>query len=270
MPDGAAFEHLGNAFHTVEDFFAHSNFVELTQGDLTHGEELTTHPPGIGGPGSEASILGTVSDPASAAVINERFRTEQDRAPRVSHGAMAKDFHNNPNHELALTLAVLVIRQLATFMKDAFALGTRADREAFVRGTVIALVTRYLRPPSDKDKWWESLQAEDRGNTLRRIRKLQEETPVTINQSPASPLRGIEATRFSSWKAIGTGTSFSIPLGGTRFLTVGHMLYLPGTGATPVNTGIVLPSYASDRDEKVQIVSGFQFTGTFDETKWFK
>jgi hypothetical protein len=270
MPDSAAFEHLGNAFHTVEDFFAHSNFVELTEGDLTHGEELTTHPPGVGGPGSEASILGTVSDPASAAYINEAFRADQENAPRVSHGAMAKDFHGNRNHELAITLAALVIRQVAIFMKEAFALGARADREAFVRDTVIALLTRYLRPPSDRDKWWETLQAEDRGNTLRRIRKLQEQTPVTVNQSPGSPLRNIEATRFSSWKALGTGTSVSIPLGGTRFLTIGHMLYLPGTGVTPTNTGIVLPPYVSDRDEKVRIVSGLQFTGTFDETKWFR
>ncbi|MCA8975777.1 MAG: DUF4157 domain-containing protein, partial [Planctomycetes bacterium] len=31
-PDAGSFAHVGNAFHTIEDFFAHSNFVELAQG----------------------------------------------------------------------------------------------------------------------------------------------------------------------------------------------------------------------------------------------
>ncbi|MGB8466065.1 MAG: hypothetical protein WCE49_14040 [Terrimicrobiaceae bacterium] len=96
------------------------------------------------------------------------------------------------------------------------------------------------------------------------------QTPVTVNQTPASPLRNIEATRFSSMKAIGLGTSFSFPLGEGKFLTIGHMLYLPGNGNTPVRTGLLLPPYVSDRDEKVRLVSGFQFSGSFDETKWFK
>jgi hypothetical protein len=37
LPGSAAFEHVGNAFHTIEDFFAHSNFVELVNGDFRFG-----------------------------------------------------------------------------------------------------------------------------------------------------------------------------------------------------------------------------------------
>lgn len=270
IPDASAFEHLGNAFHTIEDFFAHSNFVELTQGDTTHGNELATHSSHAHGPGSEDSILGSVSDPASAAFFNDRFRTEQATASPLSHGRLAKDFHGNPNHTLAITLAALVIRQISLMLKEAFALKTRPQREAFVRDTVIATLTRYLRPPSETGKWWETLQAEDRGVMRRKIQALQKHTPVTVNQTPASPLRNIEATRYSSWKAVGMGTSLSFPLGEGKFLTIGHMLYLPGTGGTPLQTGLILPPYVSDRDEKVRLVSGFQFSGMFDENAWFK
>jgi hypothetical protein len=270
MPDAAAFEHLGNAFHTIEDFFAHSNFVALTQGDFTHGDELATHSSHAKGPSSEDSILGSVSDPASAAFFNNKFRNELATASPLSHGRMAGDFHGNRYHTLAITLAALVIRQIALMLKEAFALKTRPQREAFVRDTVIATLTRYLRPPSETDKWWETLQAEDRGVMQRKIQALQKHTPVTVNQTPASPLRNIEATRYSSLKAVGMGTSLSFPVGEGKFLTIGHMLYLPGTGGTPVQTGLILPPYVSDRDEKVRLVSGFQFSGTFDENAWFK
>jgi len=46
----------------------------------------------------------------------------------------------------------------------------------------------------------------------------------------------------------------------------GHARAVAGSAAA----AIILPPYVSDRDEKVRIVSGLQFTGTFDETKWFK
>ena len=244
LPDAGTFEHLGNAFHTIEDFFAHSNFVELTQGDTTHGSELATHSTHVHGPGSEDSILGSVSDPASAAFFKDRFSGKQATASQLSHGSLAKDFRGNPNHELAITLAALVVRAVALMLKEAFALQTRSLREEFVRKTVVATLSRYFRPPSESDKWWETLQADDRGVMRRKIQALQEQTPVTVNQTPASPLRNIEATRFSAMKAIGLGTSFSFPLGEGKFLTIGHMLYLPGTGNTPVRTG---PPFAALR-----------------------
>lgn len=270
LPDAGAFEHLGNAFHTTEDFFAHSNFVELTQGDTSHGDELATHSLGVRGPSSDDSILGSISDPVSAAFFNDRFARARETASMLSHGRLAKDFHGNENHVLAVTLAALVVRQIGLMLKEAFALGTRAQREAFVRDLIVATLSRYFRPPSAKDKWWETMLAEDRGLMRSKIRKLQQAPPVTVNQSPASPLRAVEATRFSSLKAIGMGTSLSFPIGDKKFLTIGHMLYLPGTGGTPVPTGLVLPPYVSDRDEKARIVSGLQFSGSFDENKWFK
>jgi Domain of unknown function (DUF4157)/Heterokaryon incompatibility protein Het-C len=270
LPDAGAFEHLGNAFHTIEDFFAHSNFVELAQGDTTHGSELATHSTHVHGPASEESILGSVSDAASAAFLKDRFRGEQATASRLSHGSLAKDFHGNPNHELAITLAALVVRTVALMLREAFALQTRSLREEFVRQTVVATLSRFFRPPSESDKWWETLQADDRGVMRRKIQALQMQTPVTVNQTPESPMRNVEATRFSSMKAIGLGTSLSFPLGEGKFLTIGHMLYLPGAGNTPLRTGLLLPPYVSDRDEKVRLVSGFQFSGSFDETKWFK
>ncbi|MCA8975879.1 MAG: hypothetical protein KDC98_14250, partial [Planctomycetes bacterium] len=213
---------------------------------------------------------GSVSDPASAAFFKNRFRTNQDTASQLSHASMAKDFHGNRNHTLAITLAALVIRQIGGMLKEAFALRSRALRETFVRETIAATITRYLRPPSVQDKWWEDLQAADRGAMRRRIRQLQMQTPVTANQTPTSPLRNVEATRFSPLKAIGLGTSMSFPIGEGKFLTIGHMLYLPGTGRQPSQTELMLPPYVSTRDEKARIVSGLQFTGSFDENEWFK
>ena len=70
-------------------------------------------------------------------------------------------------------------------------------------------------------------------------------------------------------KAIGMGTSLSLSIGAGKFLTVGHMLYLPGTGTTPIQTNLILPPYVSNQDEKVRLVTGFQFSGSFDETTWF-
>jgi hypothetical protein len=270
MPDAAAFGHLGNAFHTVEDFFAHSNFVELAQGDLSHGIELATHASHVAGPGSEDSIVSTVFDPVSAAYFGQRFRRGQETASPLSHASQAKDFHGNRNHALAITLAALVIREVALAMQNAFALKTRELRESFVRKTVIARLNRYLRPPSDKDRWWATLQAEDRGHMRRSIQALQSQTPVTVNHTPASPLRNIEATRYSSWKAIGLGTSLSFSLGDGKFLTVGHMLSLPGTGGSPLQTGLMLPPFVADKDEPARLISGLQFSGTFDENAWFK
>jgi hypothetical protein len=39
LPDKQAFQHVSNAFHAIQDFFAHSNFVELTHSDFTYGRK---------------------------------------------------------------------------------------------------------------------------------------------------------------------------------------------------------------------------------------
>lgn len=266
MPDSSSFIHVGNAFHTIEDFFAHSNFIELTKGDYSSGKELTTHPPGARGPDSTDSILSNVLDPVPASVYKEKFERGYETASAVSHGRMAKDFHINPNHSLAITLAALVIRQVGLMVKTAFALQTKQQRNAYVKDMIMATLTSYLRPPDEKNKWWEKLLAEDNGRTARQIKDLQDKTPVTVNQVPTSPLRNLEATRFSSWKAIGLGTSVSIQLKDRTFFTAGWMLYAPGTGNSLDDKMFVAPRAAWAADDKPAFVYGAQVTGTFDLT----
>lgn len=270
MPDGVAFEHIGNAFHTIEDFFAHSNFVELMQGDRSHGDELATHSSHAHGPASEESIQATVSDQATSEYLSNKFEQHQEAASPLSHGSLAKEFHGNPNHGLAMTLAALVVQQVALALKNVFVLGTQEARARAVRETIMTTLSRYFRPPSEQDKWWQTLLSEDNGLMSRRIKALQRETPVTVNQTPSSPLRNIEATRFSPMKAIGMGTSLSFSLGDRQFLTTGAMLNLPGTGAVPLKDALELPSHLTDREAKPSFMMGLQVDGSFDETKWFE
>ena len=269
IPNANSFIHIGNAFHTIEDFFAHSNFVELTQGDLSAGPELTTHPPGASGPGSETSILSTVSDPASAAFYSEKFKAEQQAGTPVSHGNMAKDFHSHRNQIVSMTLAVLVVREIALMMKKAFELKMKEQRIALVQDTIMPTITSYFMPPGDKNKWWEKILTEDNGNTSRRVKEMQDKTPVTVNQSEGSPLRAFEATKFSSWKAIGFGTSLSIPLKNKTFFTAGYMVSLPGTG-TPDDNIFVAPKKDWEQSDKPKIIFGVQVSGSFDVTDWIK
>lgn len=269
VPDAAAFIHLGNAFHTIEDFFAHSNFVELIHEDFSSGKELTTHPPGAVGPSSEDSILSNVSDPVSSAFFLNRFKTLQQSAESVSHGILAKDFHSNKYHSIAITLATLVVRTIGGLLKHAFTLATKDLRTEYVKTDIMGLVTGYLRPPDNKNKWWEKMLEEDAGITQKRIKLLQEKTPVTVNQLPGSPLRAFEATRFSSWKAIGLGTSVSVPLKDKTFFTAGFMVSLPGTGQLPDNSLLVAPKSEWDAGQP-QIIWGAQVSGTFDLTDLIK
>ncbi len=267
MPDSTSFVHIGNAFHTIEDFFAHSNFVELTKGDFSAGKELTTHPPGAEGPSSEDSILSNVLDPVPAAFYKDRFNAGYAKASPVSHGRMAKDFHQHPNHDISITLAAIVVRQVAILIKEAFRLKTKEQRIEFVQNSIMDMLTGYFRPPDEKDKWWEKLLADDNGLTSKRIKELQARTPVTVNQSPFSPLRTLEATRFSSWKAIGLGTSFSVPLKNKTFFTAGYMLYVPGSGQTPDSRMLVAPRSDWDQSDTPRIIFGAQISGSFDWPK---
>jgi hypothetical protein len=266
MPDSDSFVHLGNAFHTIEDFFAHSNFVELTKGDYSAGKELTTHPSGLPGPSSETFILSEISDPVSAEYFREQNKKALEKASPLSHGVLAKDFHTNKNHAIAITLAALVVRQIAFLLKNAFALKTKERRNEYVQNIIMKTLSDYLRPPSDKDKWWEKLLGEDNGQTSKRIKDMQDKTPTTINQLPGSPLRNFEATRFSSWKAIGLGTSVSIPLKNKTFFTAGYMLYAPGTGKSFDDKIFVAPRSTWDQNDKPAIIFGAQISGSFDVT----
>jgi hypothetical protein len=268
-PDSGAFIHMGNAFHTIEDFFAHSNFIELTQGDYSSGKELTTHPSGLPGPSSEGSILGNVSDPVSSAYYDQQFKSQQQKASPLSHGLLAKDFHSHRNHALATTLAALLIRQIAGMLKNTFTLQSKEERIKYVKGTIFKMLTNYLRPPSEKDKWWEKMLADDNGQTSRRIKDLEDKTPITVNQLPGSPLRSFEATKYSSWKAIGLGTSVSLPLKNKTYFTAGYMLYAPGTGKLPDDKIFVAPRPNWEQNDKPAIIFGAQVSGSFDLTDLF-
>jgi len=270
MPDAGSFTHVGNAFHTIEDFFAHSNFVELTKGDYSTGKELTTHPPGAPGGESTDSILSNILDPVPASVYKERFNKANEEGSVVSHGNMAKDFHTNPNHSMAITLAALAIKKIGLMVKNAFGLKTKAQRNEYVKTVIMATLTSWLRPPDENNKWWEKLLEDDGGITARKIKELQDKTPVTVNQFPGSPLRNLEATRFSPWKAIGLGTSVSIPLKDRTFFTAGYMLYVPGTGLSPDDKILVAPRSEWDQADTPKIIFGAQISGTFDLTDLIK
>ena len=65
------------------------------------------------------------------------------------------------------------------------------------------------------------------------------------------------------------GTSLSsFPIGDRKFLTIGHMLYLPGSAPRFRPGWCCRPTCRTAT--KVRIVSGLQFSGSFDESKWFK
>jgi hypothetical protein len=264
MPDSGSFMHVGNAFHTIEDFFAHSNFVELTKGDFSFGKELTTHASGVPGAESTDSILSNVLDPVPASVYKEKFQKGYEEGSTLSHGRLAKDFHINPNHSFAITLSALVIRQTAIMVKNTFSLKTKEQRNEYIKDPVIKTLSDYFRPPDEKNKWWEKLMNEDNGRTAKKIKELQDKTPVTVNQTPGSPLRNLEATRFSSWKAIGLGTSIAVPLKDNTFFTAGYMLYAPGTGVLQDDKLLVAPRSEWDQADKPKIIFGAQISGTFD------
>lgn len=268
MPDANSFRHVGNAFHTIEDFFAHSNFVELTKDDYSCGKELTTHAAGVPSAESTDSILSNILDPAVASVYKEKFTKGYEEGSALSHGRLAKDFHINPGHSLAITLAALVVKQTGIMLKQAFAFKTKELRHEYVKSQIISTLSARLRPPGKSNKWWEKLLQEDRGSTSRKIKELQDKTPVTINQTPFSPLRNLAATRFSSWKAFGLG-SMAVPLKDCTFFTAGFMLYAPGTGVSVDDTLLVAPRPEWDVADKPKVIVGAQISGTFDLTDIF-
>jgi hypothetical protein len=67
--------HLGNAFHTIEDFFSHSNWIELMQGDMRHGKELIT-----GNPSGPSQSVPRVMEGVTSGFAREAYRQESERA----------------------------------------------------------------------------------------------------------------------------------------------------------------------------------------------
>jgi Domain of unknown function (DUF4157)/Heterokaryon incompatibility protein Het-C len=219
--------HLGNAFHTVEDFFAHSNFVELINNDYSLGRELATGSV-TAEKGNEAASLGgviaSISDP-STRPLYERTAVEgaAQTEPR-SHAHMSKDVPTSRNYEQARRLAALVIQDLGTDVIAAMKPKDAEQRIKLMSEMVLPKIRHYLRPPG-KDRWWEQLRTRDRGAIDTRLDEAERRTPVTVNQCLFSPLKNIEASSSSSIK-IPFGVALPVQIG------KGYVWFQAGAGVT--------------------------------------
>ena len=188
--------HLGNAFHTVEDFFAHSNFVELIQGDRRHGTTLMT-----GNPAGPSQSVPRTLEAITPLGVREGYRARAEQAIRSAlpgtHTAMAHDDPTAHNYTAARRLAALVIQDLGTEVMAVMA-AAEPQRARLMAEQVGSKVARYLRPPDPSDRWWESLLASDAGRIDRRLDEAARRTPVTVNQCALSPLKNLEASQDSA------------------------------------------------------------------------
>lgn len=254
FPDPTAFEHVGNAFHTIEDFFAHSNFVELIHGDFRFGKKLVT---GGGGSGdtSVLRILESVSSEETASFYGQQAEKETAKSPPQAHARMAKDYKSNPYYMQAVVLAALVIKEIGAEISLLRGLTTKEERVKQVRDVIMAKVKRFLRPPDESDKWWEVLRASGGREMEKAVREKAAKTPVTKNQCILSPLRSIEASKESNLKLFGP----AFPIETKR----GHVWVQVGTGflAPPAFKG---PSGAVEPRSFDFVPVGVQVTGRFD------
>lgn len=250
----AGLRHLGNAFHTVEDFFAHSNFVELIQSDMRQGAALITGNP-VGHSQSVPRIFEAITPPG----VQERYRAESENtiaaAQPGTHTAMAHDDPTTRNYTLARRLAALVIQDLGTAVLGVMA-QPAPERSRVMRETVVAKVIRYLRPPESKDKWWETLTAHDAGRIDRRLDEAARRTPVTVNQCALSPLKNLEASRNSPM-AIPFGVAVPTTIRGNQ------VWFQVGAGVTRPFPLQLLPGASSIPGNDNAPLLGAQITGTF-------
>jgi len=244
--------HLGNAFHTVEDFFAHSNFVELIQGDTSRGSTLMT-----GNPVGPSQSVPRIFEAITPRGISEHYHEQSEEAIRSAapgtHTIMAHDDPQAPNYTLARRLAALVVQDLGT---DVLAVMSQPQnqRAQLMRERVVSKVIRYLRPPDPKDKWWETLVTKDAGQIDRRLDEAARRTPTTVNQCMISPLKNLEASKDSP---------MALPLGVAIPAVVrGDTVWFQAGG------GVIRPM-PFDRDpgatntERGNLVAGIQIVGRF-------
>jgi hypothetical protein len=257
MPDPTAFQHVGRAFHAIEDFFAHSNFVDLINGDYRFGKELVV---GHGGSGRTAvlRILESISSQETAPFYGEQAAQETAKSPPQSHGRIAKDYKSNIYYTEAVVLAALVIQELAADISAIRDMTGTEEKVNHVRDKIMPRLKRYLRPPSENDKWWEGLRASGGRAMERAVKERAAKTPVTKNQCILSPLRSIEASKDSNLKLIGP----TFPIETKR----GHVMIQVGIGglAQPAFKG---SSGAVEPRSFDFIPLGVQITGTFDKLK---
>jgi hypothetical protein len=251
--------HLGNAFHTVEDFFAHSNFVELINQDFSFGKDLLTgsfEGESVNTAASLAHTLGGISSPPMGEYYAQQAESAAARTEPRSHSRMAKDTPGARNYEQARRLAALVIQDLGTDVLAAMKPAEAGLRTKLITDSVIAKLQRYLRPPSPTDRWWDQLTTADKGAIDQRLTEAAGRTPVTVNQCVFSPLRNVEASSTSTWK---------LPIGVAMPIQIGsdHIWLQAGFGATsplPLDRSLREPARVEDRS---QLIGGAQITGRF-------
>jgi len=295
------FTRMGNAFHTIEDFFAHSNFLELTQHDTSFGEELTTGSVGSQDNTSLYSITSHVTSGITSDIYHNKFLADQAASSDTSHAKIAKDYPTNKNHQLAILLASLVINETALSLKSIATLPGKAERQQAVRELVMQRLQSYLRPPSEKNKWWERL-LQNNGDAMRaRNAENRARTTVTENQYSLSPLRALEANRLGDVRALGNLQvvpelvrflykarnlnllslniddfplpSVSVPIGrgNDTFLTFGRLYNFPGLGSInnqslddSSQSRLIPPFPLANPDKNVTPFLGISIEGTTD------
>jgi hypothetical protein len=252
--------HLGNAFHTVEDFFAHSNFVELinheVQGDQTL---LTGSVPGTEG-ASVAHVVADVSGPPMREYYQQQAAAATARTDTDSHARMAHDTPDSHNYAQARRLAALVVQNLGVDVRAALQQPQAAERGRLMSDTVMTKIRRFLRPPSQDDRWWEQLVEQDAGVMDRRLEEVAGRTPVTVNQcvfNPLNPLRNLEASSSSSWR-MPIGVALPVQVGSTHiWLQVGGGVQTP----FPLDRSVREPP--AREDDRGGFIAGGQITGRF-------
>ncbi len=253
-------EHLGNAFHTVEDFFAHSNFIELTHKDDRFGKDLLTASVSTE-PGNETAstsqVLGSIAPQTMAPYYAAQGAAAKAKTETTSHANMNKDTSQSAGFAEARRIAALVIQELAadvvSVMKNE---PDPSKRAQLMESIVMKKVRHYLRPPDPKDPWWEGLASNGGGLRMdAKIAAAEKRTPVTVNQMPFSPLRNLEASKDSPM-AMPVGVAFN--LGRAGMIQAGGGLMRPNNA---LDSRFTPPSPPSD--QRSSFVAGAQWTGHF-------
>jgi len=256
--DEKSLEHLGNAFHTVEDFFAHSNFLELTRGDTSFGTDLLTGSFATDPANSAVSLahkFAAVSTPQMQPYYQKIAEANTARTEPFSHSRLAKDSPEAQGFTAARRLAALVIQQLSAEVITAMHGAQPEERVRAMEATVVARIRRYLRPPDPKDPWWETLTQSGGATMDARLAEAERRTPATVNQWVGSPLRNLEASRDSQM-AIPLGAA--IPVGGSTFFQMGAGVTRPAA----FDPRLPEPD-ARTRDQRSLPFIGAQFTTRF-------
>lgn len=253
----ASLVHLGDAFHTVEDFFAHSNFVELINNEVQGDQALLTGSV----PGTEAASVSHVLADISGSPMREYYERQAEaataRTEPHSHARMAHDTPGTHNYEQARRLAALVVQDLGADVLAVMQQPQADQRAQLMSSNVLAKIRRYLQPPRQNDRWWEQLTTRDAGAIDRRLTEAAQHTPVTVNQCVFSPLRNLEASSTSSWR-LPVGVALPVRLGSNQIWIQG------GVGVTtPLPLDRSLREAPVRSDEQPALIGGIQVTGRF-------